>query len=343
MKLPTPKKLPSGSWNVQVMVDGNRVSITAPTEKEALARAAEAKAGMRRVSHAASMTVGDAIDRYIASKDSVWSPATVTGYRRIRRNYLQELMSIRLRDLSQERVQRAINAMARIRSPKTVRNAHGLLSAALSIYYPDFILRTTLPQKRRYEAKVPDMDEIAAIVAAVAGTEMELPVLLAVWMGLRVSEIRGLTWGSIDGDYLHIRQAIVDTDTGPALKGTKTYSGDRWVRLPEYIRAVIAGLPHDGDFLVRLSGQAIYKRFSRLCQSLGLPHYRFHDLRHAAASVAMSLGVPNTYTQQRMGHKTDHMLKSVYLHTLKSKTDEFSDRIDGAFQAILQTNLQTGE
>lgn len=47
---------------------------------------------------------------------------------------------------------------------------------------------------------------------------MELPVLLAMWMGLRASEIRGLTWGDIDGDMLHVRQAIVEGEDGPVLK-----------------------------------------------------------------------------------------------------------------------------
>ena len=82
-------------------------------------------------------------------------------------------------------------------------------------------------------------------------------------------------------------------------------------------------------------------RFSRLCAKLGLPHYRFHDLRHAAASIAMSIGVPNTYTQKRMGHKTDNMLKTVYLHTIRSMEDHYADAIDQEFTKILQMNLQT--
>ena len=43
MKTPTAKKLPSGRWRVQVMVDGNRVSVTADSEKEAIAKAMEMK------------------------------------------------------------------------------------------------------------------------------------------------------------------------------------------------------------------------------------------------------------------------------------------------------------
>lgn len=341
---PTPVMLPSGSWRCQVMVNGERISVVDEDPEVAHAKALAIKAGLLEHQKSPdSMTVGEAIDRYIESKDSVLSPSTIRGYKKIRSNDLQELMGIRLPQLRQEHVQRAVNRMARDKSPKSVRNAHGLLSAALGLYYPDLVLRTTMPQKKRHEIEIPDMEEIAALLQASAGTKMELPLLLAVWLGLRESEIRGLTWDCVEGEYLHVKQAIVDGANGPALKGTKTYSGDRRIRIPAHIKEVIEAQPRTGDHLTSLSGQAMYKRFSRMCEKLGLPHYRFHDLRHAAASVAMSLGVPNTYTQKRMGHATDHMLKTVYLHTMKSKEDEYADKIDETYSALLHTVLHTDE
>lgn len=339
---PTPVELPSGKWRCQVMVDGRRISITDPDPEVAHAKVNALRTGLIQSKSMSSITVGEAIDRYISSKDGVLSPATIYGYKKIRRNALSELMDISLPRLTQESVQRAVNRMVKDgASPKSVRNAHGLLSAALAVYAPDFNLHTTLPQKQRYEARIPDMDEIKSILTAAEGTAMELPILLAVWLGLRASEIRGLTWDSIGDGYIHIKRAIVDSEAGPVEKGTKTYSGDRYVRLPDHIRDVIERQPKTGDYLVTLSGQAMYKRFTRLCQHIGLPHYRFHDLRHTAASVAMSIGVPNTYTQARMGHKTDNMLKTVYLHTMRSKADLFADRIDAAYNEILHTNLHT--
>lgn len=344
MKLPKAKKLPSGQWRVQVMVDGKRVSVTAPSEKEAIAEAAAIKAELKSAQSASrvqSMTVGEAIDNFIESKDAVLSPATIRGYKKIRKSNLQELMGIKLPLLTQEAVQRAVNKMAKEKSPKTVKNAHGLLTATLAVYRPDLVLRTTLPQKQKYEVKIPEMDEIHQIISAAKGKEIEVPILLAVWLGLRESEIRGLTWDCIDGNMLHIKQAIVDGEDGPTKKGTKTFSGDRWIRMPDYVRQTIMAQRKTDEHIVRLSGRAIYMRFSRLCEKLGLPHYRFHDLRHAAASIAMSIGVPNTYNQKRMGHKTDNMLKTVYLHTLKSMEDHYADAIDNEFAKILHTNLHT--
>ncbi len=70
-------------------------------------------------------------------------------------------METQIGDLTQESIQIAINVMAAKYSPKTCRNAHGLISAALRVYRPDFVLHTTLPQKSKREIYVPDEREIA--------------------------------------------------------------------------------------------------------------------------------------------------------------------------------------
>lgn len=339
---PTPVQLPSGSWRCQVMVNGKRISVVDEDPAVAHAKALALKTGLiQKEKSPKAITVGEAIDRYIESKDTVLSPATIRGYKRIRKNDLKELMGIRLSALTQDQIQRAVNSMAKNSSPKSVRNAHGLLSAVLGVYYPELNLRTTLPQKRPHEAKIPDTDQIKAILNISAGTEMEIPILLGIWMGLRQSEIRALTWDCVNDGILHVKGAIVDGVDGPVSKGTKTYSGDRYIRIPEHIQAALDATPHKGEHIVRLSGQAMYKRFSRMLEKAGLPHYRFHDLRHAAASIAMSIGVPDLYNQRRLGHKTDHMLKTVYLHTMKSKEDAYADMIDRTFENILHTNLHT--
>lgn len=341
-KLPTPQRLPSGMWRCQIMVDGQRISVVDEAPAVAQAKAVAMRAGLiDKKKTGPSMTVGQAIDRYIESKDAVLSPSTVAGYKRVRKNALQDIMPIKLSDLTQEAIQKAVNKMARIKSPKSVRNAHGLLSAVIAEYRPDMILRTTLPQKQKYDVSIPTNEDIERIMAAARGTEMELPVLLAIWLGLRASEIRGLTWDCISGDTIHIRQAIVEGESGPVIKGTKTYSGNRKIRIPQYIAGLISVQPRIDDYIVHMSGQAMYKRFSRLCEKAGLSHYRFHDMRHANASIMLALGVPDKYAMERMGHATNNMLKTVYQHTMRSKQDEVADVVDGYFAEKMHTELHT--
>lgn len=138
------KKLPSGSWRVLQFVGYDDEvkrkykSFTAPTKREAEFLAAEYVAKKKRP--AGRMTVGEAIDRYIESKDGVLSPTTVSGYRKIRRNYLPQLMPVQLDRLTEEEVQRAVNEDAKRLSAKTVISAHGLLTATLRMFVPDLIL-----------------------------------------------------------------------------------------------------------------------------------------------------------------------------------------------------------
>ena len=116
---PTPVRLPSGSWRCQVMVNGQRVSVGDEDPEVAHAKALALKAGLlQKEKPVQSMPVGETIDRYIESKDGVLSPATIRGYKKIRKNDLQELMGVKLPELRQERVQRAVNQMAKEKSPK---------------------------------------------------------------------------------------------------------------------------------------------------------------------------------------------------------------------------------
>lgn len=241
-------------------------------------------------------------------------------------------MHIKLPDLTQERVQRSINSMAKSKSPKTVHNAHGLLTATLAEYYPDLHLHTTLPQKQRTDIVVPSEEDIQAIAVAVRGKSVELPVLLAMWLGLRMSEIRGLTWDCIGDNMIHIKQAKVDE----GLKTTKTYNSNRILPLPPYIKKLIDAQPHNGDFVVPDSRRAINSRFDYYIKKAGIKHYRFHDLRHVNASVMLALNVPDKYAMRRMGHATNNMLKAVYQHTMTEREQQVNAAVDSYFENVVR-------
>ena len=249
------KQLPSGSWRVQVYAgkdaSGKRqyLSFTALTKKEAEYNALQFQLHHKEVSRDSSnMTLDEAMQKYVSSKDGILSPSTIKGYDCIRRNNLRGLMDMKLNRLTPQLIQRAINEEAkpyidehgrrRTRTPKTIRNIHGLLSAVLAEYHPDLTLRTTLPQKKLKEQKVLEPDQIGTLLIAVEGTEMELPVLMGVWLCMRVSEITALTWDCIDFNQktLTIKKALVRAKDGSWVeKATKTTISTRTLNLPDYI------------------------------------------------------------------------------------------------------------
>ena len=182
----TAKKLPSGSWRCQVYMgkDANPryVSVTCATKKEAELEALKAQMERKRLSTPSKNTLSEAIDKYIESKEPLLSPSTISGYKKIKRNQLSGIMNTKLSDLTQEDIQSAINSDSKKYSSKSVRNAHGLLSIVLCEYLPQFVLKTNLPSKEKYIPNIPTKDVTKTIMNMVFGTEIELHVLLAIWL-----------------------------------------------------------------------------------------------------------------------------------------------------------------
>lgn len=102
---------------------------------------------IKKINPILQKTFGNALDEYIADRASILSPATVREYKRSRKADLQDLMDVRICDMTQELIQISINNAAKNHSSKSVRNMHGLLSAVMKVYRPDFALNTALPKK----------------------------------------------------------------------------------------------------------------------------------------------------------------------------------------------------
>ena len=321
------RKLPSGNWNVRVF-DGTDEhgkehfkSFTASTKKQAEFLAAEYAAKKRQ--RVEKMTIGEAIDRYIAAKDKVLSPATIYGYQKMRRNYLQSIMDIPIDRITREKIQIAVNEDAAKHSAKTVINAHGLLSAALAMHNPDFVLRTTLPRKvKRLKRDLPTSDDV---MAAIHGTPAELPVLLALCLCLRMSEVRGIKKSAVSGNYLSIERVIVTVNRKHIEKELpKTDASRRIEELPDFLRDMILSQPT--EYATTLTGKAIYSRFVRCMEKAGFPGVRFHDLRHISASDMHSQGIPDKIAAERGGWAGTQTMRQVYQHSF-SEDRKAADRI----------------
>lgn len=314
------KKLPSGNWRALVYTgkneDGKRQyqSFTAATKKQAEYLAAEFIA--KKKVQVESMTVGEAIERYIQAKSNVLSPTTIYGYEKMRKNNLQSLMPIKIDRLTREQVQIAVNQEAANHSAKTVINAHGLLSAALAMHNPDFILRTTLPRKvKKLKRDLPTSEEI---MKAVHGNAAELPILLALCLCLRMSEVRGIRKSAVHGNYLSIERVVVDVNREHIEKELlKTDASRRVEELPDFLRDMILAAPT--EYATTLTQKAIYSRFVRCMEKIGYKGIRFHDLRHISASDMHSQGISDKVAAERGGWSGTQTMRQVYQHSFSTE------------------------
>lgn len=338
------KKLKSGSWRCLVYdytdQEGKRhyKSFTAASKKEAEYLAAEFALEKKKKCKS-KKTFGKALDDYITNREAVLSPRTIKDYRYIQKNYFQNLMDIQIADITQELIQKTINAEARILSPKTVRDHHGLISSVLKTERPDFALNTALPGMTRTKLYVPSDDDVKRLIKDVAGTELELPVMLAAFGPMRRGEICALCSDSIEGNLVHVTQNMVlDQNNNWVIKTPKTYSGDRYIEFPDF---VIEKLKKKNGRITTLNPDALTCRFRRRIRALGIKPFRFHDLRHYSASIQHAIGIPDAYIMQRGGWKSDGILKAVYRHTMDEQQKTMNQIVNSHFNEICNTKCNT--
>ena len=352
MANPKAKKMASGKWRCVVrlkdlppmpFVGDNKREV----EKAALLYKTTNGAGATGLNR---KTVGQAYDQYIKIMTGPLSPSTITGYKRLRKNTLQSIMDIRLDKLTQDDVQLAVNEMIEAgKSPKYIRNAHGLLSAVLERYAPTINLKTRLPQKKKQTYNIPSEAGIAEIKAAVYGTEIEVPILFAVECGHRMSEIRGFEYQDISDDCQKIRvqRVILDTDNGPVQKDVpKSEAGDRETPLTPRLKELLSQQGEPNEKIVTLSASAITGRLDTILNKAGIEHFKFHEFRHSYASVLLALGIPNKYAASVMGHKTTYMLDKVYQQLMDEYEERYSDKISAYYAELgkkCTQNAQTAE
>ena len=332
------KKLPSGSWRVRVYIGkdatGREIyrSFTASTKKEAEYLAAEFAAKKKApVTAVEDMRLADAYLKYIEIKQNTLSPATVREYLRAARCDFPELMSLRLSRITQAAVQSAVNIMAGNHSPKSVRNAHGLLSAVLRMYAPEIRLNTRLPQPKKAEIYVPTEQEVEKLIRLIRGTELEKAVLLAAFGSLRRSECCALMADDITGDIVHVTKAMVlNADKQWTIKQPKSKAGYRDIKLPPFVIERL--VPAENGRIVNLAPVTVTDYFIDARRKFQLPHLRFHDLRHYQASILHAMGVPDKYIMERGGWSTDSTLKNIYQHTMSNKRRQVEDAIIEQFQ-----------
>lgn len=341
----TAKKLPSGNYRCRIYVgkeNGKNIykSFTAPTKKEAEFLASQYLVE-NKVEENNGLTFEKALDSYIKSRKSVLAPSTIREYKRSQKKDFEPLNNKNINDITQQDIQLLVNERASKNSPKTVKNIHGLISAVFRMYRPNMALNTTLPQKKPVNLYIPTDADISKLIQYAQNDEdMLIAILLAAFGPLRRSEICGVEDTDIDKNHvLHVQRAIVlDENREWVEKITKSFADDRYIPLPDFIFDRIKG--RKGK-IVRLHPNNITDRFSDILKRSGLPHFRFHDLRHYCASIQHALGVPDAYIMSRGGWNSDTVLKQIYRHALDDKAKEENDKINAHFSAMYDTKYDT--
>lgn len=340
------KKLPSGSWRVQFRLNGERISVTAESEDEAIYQAMALKTKREKTVSATKKekTVFICVKEYIESKENILSPSSIRGYYIILNNCMGYIGNIKIKDLTEKDLQKWVNMNAEQYAPKSVKSQFGLVTAALRQEKINLDFKSVLlPRIEAKEPVIPNEKQMGEILRIVDGTSVELPVTIAVTLGLRQSEIAGLKWSDYDGALLDIHGAKVPNKENKYIykDSVKSKASKRKLEVEGILKERLDRAERNSEFISPMLPSSVLRKFNHLCDKNGLPRFTMHAERHANASEMLVMGVPDKYAMKRLGQSSPNMIKNVYQHLFEDKEKEYSKSMSSRFESLLKDKKDT--
>jgi integrase len=275
----------------------------------------------------------------------------------VERHVIPALGDIRLSKLTPQHVQQFLaDRLGAGLHPRTVGFLRGTLAQALkqavewSMIPRNAAALVKSPKAPRTVIKPLTPEQAHALLDAAQGEPLEAMLQLTLTLGLRRGEVVGLMWEDIDFEksQLSIRRTIGRARAGIIVQEPKTASSRRTLTLPSGLvaalrahrkrqleqRLLIGRDWHDTGYVFTTSiGTPLDPSdpgddLDRLLRKAGLPHIRFHDLRHSAATFALIAGVHPKVVAEILGHTKVGMTLDVYSHLLPGMQADAASRVE---------------
>lgn len=349
MKVPEPRKLKSGTWFIQMRLNGVSVPVSAPTKAECKRMAAlikaEHRAGKRQISESQDdVTLSQAIDKYIAAKQNALSPSTIRNYRIIQKKRFQRFMSKPIRSI--KNWQEVYDSEVGRLKPKTLKNSFGFLKSVYLFETGKQMPKVEIVSVPKTERPFLDAEQIQKFIEAVRGDTCEIPALLAL-SSLRCSEILALRWENVDLNKKRILVSgalVRDEDGKMVTKATnKTDASHRYVPIfiPQLYDALKA-VENKRGRVADISSHGLYSAINRACKRAGLPEVGIHGLRHSFASLAVHLQMPEEVAMAIGGWSDFTTMRKIYTHIsqkdMQDRVKQMESFFGGADQSANETH-----
>lgn len=308
IRVPEPKRKANGDYAQQVMYNGKRYMVIAPTLEEYKAKARAIKLGDLPEEEELYnfVPLEDIISDYIESKRDKIAARSIALYETFLRGALADVG-----ECSPESVdwQKLIDGLAKKYAGGTVNVQWGLITRSLKrAGYP--VPSVDLPKAGK-KSTILDDDQIPILLEHIRGNEAECGILLCLH-SLRRSEAYAITKEDVHDGFIHVNKAYVaDTNWQYHIEHkTKTEKSTR--KIPVFIDRLYEVLPDVGT-AVPFSIDHFRKTIRRLCAECGLPECTAHDLRRSFASLAYSRGIPERRIMEYGGWSTPQIMYDVYV------------------------------
>jgi integrase len=233
-------------------------------------------------------------------------------------------------------------------SANTIHKLNSFLNQAFEFAVQNYLLYQNpckaikLPEKTEYIPTVYTEEMMGRLLDAVKGTYDEVYIVLAAFSGLRRGEVLGLRWRDVDFEKktISINRTKVHfmstREKNPKSKKSKrTFIASSFV--VDILKRYRNSLKVISEFVCdKYTPQSHSDHFSNLLDKLGLPHIRFHDLRHYAGTMMTKYGVPDPVIQQVLGH-SDTKTTRIYQHVLDDMQKLAADALDRSYRKAKQS------
>jgi integrase len=317
-----------------------------------------------------TQTVADYLVGWLDAKARRLKPTTIARYRDYLHNdLLPAFGAVRLERLTHQHVDQFVRTqLAAGRGPVTVRRCIATLSSALNDAIRQRRLThnaaryTAVPLPRRVERPCWTIEETAAFLRYCHRADDPLTELYEVLIctGMRKGEALGLHWADVDlhARLLFVRHTLVAVDNSHLVFNTPKTIGSRdWIALSTRAvnalrrqarrhrkQAITGPAYHDlGLVFCRPDGQPlrperVLRHFYALTEAADLPRIRVHDLRHLAATIMITTGVPLAMVSKTLRHSTLSTTVDIYGHLTRQAAQ---DAVDATATALDNAERKT--
>lgn len=293
------------------------------------------------------------------------SPRTAESYQsEARRHFIPALGVIPLTHLQPQQLQSYYaHALSKGRtdgkgglSPRTVQYHHRILSEALSHAVKMGLVGRNVaeavdpPRVERNNWQTLAPEDVPKFLEAARKTPYYVLFYTALYTGMRLGELLGLRWCDVDVDVasLSVVRALYKRCGVRKMVEPKSSHSRRRIalspslalllrqyRAEQEARGILLGKPLDDSGLVfsNISGEpldpgVVSHTFARVLKKAGLPHIRFHDLRHSHATLLLKAGIHPKIVSERLGHANISITLDTYSHVLPGLQEKAAERFD---------------
>ena len=301
----------------------------------------------------AGATFGQLLDQWIEECERLdLSPTTLRTYRsQIEKTIRPRLGKVPLTTLTAKHLDDLYGALKVVdKSPKTIRNHHGTISAALhqgvrwgwvNENVADKARPPRVPQRR---VNAPSVEVVRKVIDEAEERDPRLAplLILAALTGMRRGELCALRWTDVDLKLgvIEVSRSVVVVPGGVAEKGTKTDTSREVALDPvgialleEYKDEVIGWAKAVGVTLLKdafifspfidcatpFRPDNVTSFFIRVRDSIGAKEVRLHDLRHFTATQLIGAGVDVRTVAGRLGHTDPSITLRIYSHLIEDR------------------------